>query len=326
MSNHNDFAERLVTTAIPVVSDKSTVGEVMNLLKSRVSKFETINYIYVINDENALCGVLSVRELLLLDKDSSISSHMVTKLVTARPHTRQERVAQLALKSSLKAIPVVTKNNVFLGVISSDRILNILNQEHTEDVLRFAGVRHKHDEVDVTKALLDESSFSHVKRRLPWLTLGLLGGILAAVVVEKFEVTLASQLILAAFIPAIVYMADAVGSQTQMLFIRALSINQNVPLRKYLVRELSVNSILGVLLAVFIFGASFWWHESILISSILGLSIFLTVCFTVIIAIILPWFFHVRGQDPAVASGPLATVLRDIVSLCVYLGVATALL
>ena len=150
----------------------------------------------------------------------------VTDFVTVRTSTDQERVAHLALKYNIKAVPVVSKDHTFLGVVPSDKILEILNREHTEDVLRFAGVRHKHSPVQ--DVLLDQSPLTHVKSRLPWLVIGLLGGVLAAFVIGIFEETLAHELLLAAFIPAIVYMADAVGSQTQMLFVRALAVDHNL--------------------------------------------------------------------------------------------------
>lgn len=326
MSHVNESAGRILTKAVPCVAEDATAAQVERLLRDQSEDFETINYLYVVSKEQILKGVLSVRELFRLPNQAKIGDFMQKKIISVRPHTDQERVAQVALKHNLKAVPVVTKEGEFLGVVSSDTILSVLNQEHTEDVLRFAGVRHKHTKTAPGELLLSGSPFMHVRLRLPWLVLGLVGGVAAAVVVGWFESTLAEQLILAAFIPAIVYMADAVGSQTQMLFIRALSVDETLSVGKYLKRELIVNFLLGLVLSVLAFCLSFVWLQSILVSSILGISIFLTVWFTVIVAIALPWFFSRAGQDPAVASGPLATVVRDIVSLCIYLLVATTLL
>jgi len=314
-----------MTDAVPVVLDGTTVGEVESLLRTGASTFETVNYIYVVSSHHELVGVFSVQELFRMKGYEKLSAYNEQKLITVRPHTDQEHVAHLALKHNIKAVPVISKDHQFLGVVPSDKILEVLNQEHTEDLLRLAGVRHKH-QGHVSDILLTNSPIAHVRMRLPWLVLGLLGGVGAAAVIGMFEDILASELILAAFIPAIVYMADAVGSQTQMLFVRALSVDHTLKIVPYLLRESIVNALLGLALAALIFVVSLFFAGSIMISSILSISIFLTVVCTVLVAILLPWFFHVRGHDPAIASGPLATVVRDILSLVIYLSVASSFL
>ncbi len=327
MKHIAETAGRIMTTAVPVVTEQATVREVEMLLQKESKHLNTINYIYVTDASGALSGVVSIRELFSLPKEAVIGAHTQRALVTARPHTDQERVAHLALKHNLKAIPVVSKERVLLGVVPSDTILTVLNQEHTEDVLRFAGVKsHARTETDLSDLLSNSAPFTHVKARLPWLLLGLMGGVVAAFVVGKFEATLAHELILAAFIPAVVYMADAVGSQTQMLFIRSLALDHGLRMWSYLWRELRVNFILGLVLSGVAFLVSYLWLFSLPVSSILSVSLFLTVWCTVLIAIALPWYFHNRGYDPAIASGPLATVVRDIISLLIYLGVASLIL
>jgi magnesium transporter len=315
----------LMTTAVPVVSKETTAGEIESLLRSSALTFETVNYIYIINSHHELIGVVSVQELFRMKSFENLQAFTDRSLVTVRPHTDQERVAQLALKYNIKAVPVISKDHRFLGVVPSDKILEVLNHEHTEDVLRFAGVRHKH-QGHVSEVLLTNSPMTHVRMRLPWLVLGLLGGVGAAAVIGMFEDILASQLVLAAFIPAIVYMADAVGTQTEMLFIRALSVDLTLKIRPYLFRELAVNSILSLVLGAIIFTVSLIWIKSLLVSTILGVSIVTTVLFTTMVAIVLPWLFHIRGHDPAVACGPLATVICDITSLGIYLLIATIFL
>jgi magnesium transporter len=321
-----DSAARKLTKAVPVVGLGETVAQVETLLRSRATEFDTINYVYVVDAAKKLVGVISIKEILRLGGNVPIKESMVKASVFVRPHTDQEKVAQLALEHSLKAIPVVDKDHVFQGVVPSDVILEILNQEHTEDVMRFAGVSRQHGDRSAVDVLLRAPSRTHVKLRLPWLVLGLLGGVGAAAVVEQFEATLADQLILAAFIPAIVYMADAVGSQTQMLFVRSLALDQRLNIKSYLVREVMVNFVLGLILAGLIFIISLVWVGVFTVSLILAVSVFLTVWFTVLVAIMLPWLFSRLGHDPAIASGPLATVVRDIASLLIYLGVASALI
>ena len=210
-----------------------------------------------------------------------------------------------------------------LGVIPSDVILNILHNENIEDVLRFAGVNKLKDPaVSIIKA----SAAIHFRKRLPWLILGLFGGIVAALVIGFFEEALRVHLALAAFIPAVVYMADAVGSQTQIIFVRSLALNHKLNLKKYIWREARVNLFLALVLGVIISIVSLLWWKSSLLGIILGVSIFLTILTAMAVAIFLPWLFSKFKYDPAIASGPFATVIRDILSLLIYFGIAQVML
>jgi magnesium transporter len=324
MSEAKGTIKSLLTSAVPVVKSSTTAYEAEQLLRARANEYETINYLYIVDDNNLLKGVLSIQELFHLEPNSNLESFVRSNLITVHADAEPSVVAELALRNTIKAIPVLDSAGVLLGVVPSDQIIKILSHEHTRDVLRLAGVTHK--DTHAHDVLLNNSAWSHVKMRLPWLVLGLIGGMAAAAVVGFFEETLANELILAAFIPSIVYMADAVGAQTQMLFVRVLSIDANLKLRTYLFRETIVNGLLGLVLGLLIFAVSLVWIKSFVVSLILGLSIFLTVLFTVLVAIFLPWILFKRGQDPAVASGPLATVIRDILSLCIYLLVASVFL
>ncbi len=318
-----DTAGRHMTTAVPVVSVDTTAGQAEQFVRDNASDLASINYIYLVKENRVLAGVLSIKELFRLPPSTPLASYAERSMFTARPRTDQEHVAQLALEHNVKAVPIVSKTGEFLGVVPSEVILDVLSKEHTEDVLRFAGVDH---EVGGPDMLLDAPPLTHVRSRLPWLVVGLVGGLVAAVVVSMFEGTLADQLILAAFIPAIVYMADAVGAQAQMLFIRALAIDRDLVLRSYLAREIVVNFLLAIVLALLAVILSYVWIGSPVITAILGISIFLTVCFTVLVAVLLPWILQQRGHDPATASGPIATVIRDIASLLIYFGVASVFL
>lgn len=323
MTHSGNSIQALLTTAVPVVTKNTTAYEAEQLLRTRANEFETVNYLYLVDEQKRLIGVLSLQELFHLSAHATVAP-FVRPTVSVGVSAKQIEVADLALKHTIKAIPVVGQNQEFLGVVPSDKILQILSHEHTKDVLRLAGVHHAHSSAH--EAVLQDSPFTHVKMRLPWLILGLFGGVAAAMVVGFFEETLADELILAAFIPAIIYMADAVGTQTEMLFVRALSVQKDLNIKSYIIRESVVNALLGLVLGSIIFVVSFVWIKSLLISSILGISIVTSVLFTTMVAIVLPWMFYIRGQDPAVASGPLATVICDISSLGIYLLVASLFL
>jgi len=184
-----------------------------------------LNYIYIIDRERKLAGVLSLKDVFQKSEESKIENLMAKDVIKARPHTDQERVAILALRHNLKSVPVVDKRDIFLGVVPSDVILEILHSENVEDILRFAGISKR-------GATLNETLQAPVsvltKIRLPWLIFGLFGGLFAAQIVTFFEGSLRIHFVLAAFIPLIVYMADAVSVQAQTLFIRSLALDSRL--------------------------------------------------------------------------------------------------
>ncbi len=319
---NKETAEHLLTSRVPVVTMGMSVGDAIALLTQEAKQQATINYLYVVDDMRMLKGVVSVREIWSIPKEEPIEDHMTRELVTVRPHTDQERAAHLALKHNLKAVPVVDKKGVFLGVVASDTILRVLQAEHTEDLLHLAGVR-KH--TMTADSLIHAPVAVHVRARAPWLILGLLGGGAAAVVVDLFAEVFANELLLAAFIPAIVYLADAVGSQTQTLFVRALALEQQLAIAPYMRRELLVNICLAALLSLL---CALLVIPFVTLPVLLTLttSVFLTVVAAMGVALFLPWLFTRLEYDAAIASGPLATVVRDILSLAVYLTVAQCFL
>ncbi|HDQ16505.1 MAG TPA: magnesium transporter [Candidatus Vogelbacteria bacterium] len=314
-----ESAGKLMTQAVPVINNQATVADVQNLIIKKTKDFENINYIYITDEENKLEGVISIKELFRREKGDLVKDFMETNLVVVRSRTDQEKVAMLALKHSLKDIPVIDSNYRLLGIVPSDIILDIIHRENQEDHLLLAGISHRNSEILLNQLPM----ISYYKKRLPWLIVGLIGGILAAFIVSFFEKVIADMMILAAFIPAVVYMADAVGGQTQIIFVRQLAIDQTTNFRSYLKKETIVGFLLSVTLSFLLALFVVWWWQSVILASILGLSFFFTIIFAIILAIVIPWLFQVYNYDPAVASGPLATVIRDIVSVIIYFVVAT---
>jgi magnesium transporter len=265
-------------------------------------------------------GVFSIKDVFQKPYETKISDILTSDIVKAHLHTRQEKVALLALKNNLKAIPVVDKENIFLGVVPSDVILEILHNENVEDALLGAGI---HKFKDPVVSIIHASAFLHFKKRLPWLVLGLVGGTLAAFIVNAFTEILKIQLILAAFIPSIVYIADAVGAQTQTLYIRSLAIDNKLNFKKYVLREIRVGLSLALVLAAIMGAVGLLWYQVPLLGLVLALSFFSTIVIAVIVAILLPSLFLKLKLDPAITSGPFATIVRDISSLLIYFLIAT---
>jgi magnesium transporter len=307
-----DSAGAIMTSNVPTCSGHSSIGDIELMLVNQPTEFETINYIYVLDQHRKLCGVISIKELFKNAKHVLASKVMKPSLVVAHVHTDQERVAFLAIKHNIKAVPVTDREGHFLGIIPSDVIMRTLDSEHVENFLKSAGISGRHM----------PSSKKQVWQRFPWLSLGLIGGVAAAVLIGNFESVLEEMMVLAAFVPAIVYIADAVGAQTQTLLIRSIALNENFSFKRYAGQELKVGFLIAVIFAAAIglIGWLFW--DSLLLGAIFFTSFFFTIQLAVGIAMCLPYAFYKFGFDPAIASGPFATIVRDITSLIIYFGTA----
>ncbi len=311
----------LPLSQVPLAKVSDTISDVVKTLLKNIKELETINYIYVIDKEGKLKGVISIKEIFAIDKENLVVDIMKKELVRARPRTDQERVAFLALKHNLKAIPVVDKTEKLLGVISSDIILNTLHKEATEDILRLAGVQDRFA-IDMTKM----STGALVKARIPWLLVGLAGGILAARILGFFEATLETQIILVFFIPVMLYLSSAVAIQSQTIFIRSLTINPGLAVKTYFLKEIKVGGSLAIICAILLGISSFFFKVSPLIGIILGLSVFLSTTLVVAISIFIPWFLQESKKDPAIGAGPFINVISDVSTLIIYFSVASIMI
>jgi len=318
-----ESAGRRMIAKVPRVDSRASVADIRKMLIEKIRELETINYIYVVDGSKKLKGVVSVKDVFLWPESTAVSEIMTKDLISVRPHTDQEKAAILAVRHSLKAVPVVDKENHLLGVISSDVISNILYSENLEDVLSFAGVGKLKDP---SVSIINAPALIHFQKRLPWLVLGLAGATVSVFVVSFFENILKEQLALAAFIPAVVYMADAVGTQVQTLFIRSIAISTKIDLKKYIWREVKVNFLLAFLLGITISLIPLFRGQSGLLGAILGVSIFVAMFTAMIVAMFISWVLDRMKCDPAIASGPLTTIIQDILSLLIYFSVAQVML
>ena len=318
-----ESAGKRMISNVPTALPEEKISQIRKRLFEKAGDFETINYIYILNQKGELKGALSLKDIFQKKENVKVEDLMVKEVVKVRPSADQERVAILALKHNLKAIPVVNKENVFLGVVPSDTILEILHTEDVEDILRFAGISKKGTVFNKT---LHDSVGLSAKIRLPWLIFGLFGGLLAAQIVSFFEGSLKAHFVLAAFIPLIVYMADAVGVQAQILFIRSLALDSRLEIKRYFLKEIKISLVVALILGFLLSLITFLWFGLLNVGVILGVSLFLTVICAGIIAVLIPWILQYLKKDPAIGSGPFATIVRDILSLLLYFLIASLLL
>ena len=314
---------RYLVEAVPTVGPHMNVKEVLVLLQEKAKTYEDINYLYVLTKEKKLAGMIPLSGLLAASSESAtmMQDLMFKEPVTIRPHTHQERAVKMAIENKLTSLPIIDKNGIFVGALTQRNILHILREEHVEDLLHFGGIQADQPLVDIFKA----RTGSLIKLRLPWLILGLAGGMIATYIVQLFEVTLQKELTLAFFIPVIVYMSGAVNTQTQTLFIRGLAL-EKINVRKYLAREIIIGFVIGLVSSALIALYALSLFQNATVALIVGISMLAGVTSSVIFAVFIPWLLLRSGKDPAIGSGPFSTIIQDILSIVIYFLVASAIL
>jgi len=257
----NTAGSRIVT-AFPRVKIGEKIKDVEKTLLEEAHKFDAIDYVYVVDDNNALKGVISIKELHASNKDADVEQIMKKKLVVARPLSHQETIVYLALSNKIKAIPVVDREKHLLGIVPYDTILEIFNEEVREDVFKFGGIFHK---VGKEYTTIKSSAVTMIKTRLPWLVIGVLGGTITASVISSFEHVLNTLLALAAFAPVLAYLSDAVGTQSETLVVRSIALDPKLSLKSYFAREFAVALSLALTCAFLLSAIAFvGWRNSTL--------------------------------------------------------------
>jgi magnesium transporter len=280
-------------------------------------------YIYVIDEYGHLVGVVSLRQLVISKPETKMKDIMITDVVSVSTDVDQEEVAKLVARYDLLAIPVVDMRNKLVGIITVDDVIDVIREEATEDILKMAGAGDE---------MVDSWSISRsLKRRLPWLAITWLGGIVAAMMISSYQSTLKSLLPLAAFIPIVIGMGGNVGIQSSTVIVRGLAIGRISvkQLGKTISRELLIGLVLGffygILLGVvgFIKYRSLQMLQPFLIGGIIGLSTLSAMMIAALIGTFLPFLFERIRIDPAVATGPLVTSAMDVTGIFVYFSIAS---
>ncbi|MGQ9688877.1 MAG: magnesium transporter [Desulfobaccales bacterium] len=318
-----ETAGRVMTVRVPVVRPEATLADIERLLLKQAKAFDSISYVYVVDQTGRLQGVISIKEVFQQGKHTPATQVMTTSLVTASPLDDQERVVHLALGHNLRAVPLVDDKGLFCGVVLSKALLHTLYQEASEDMLRLVGIKRSAFMFD---NVLQLSILKSLEHRTPWLFLGLMGGMLAAGIIGQFEHTLQQNLILAAFIPLMVYMADAVGTQMEAFIIRDLAVNPNLDFGHYLLRQMLIVGLIGIASSLLLLALVLLLYRTAQVGLVLAMSLFLAIFSSVLTGLVVPYGFGKLRLDPANASGPVATIIQDIFSVTILFLVASWLL
>lgn len=314
----SETASEHVRTLVPVVAPHTRVSEVRRSLEG--ATFESATHIGVC-DGRKLVGVLKIEDLFGALADAKVSDIMDGDPPVVASGVDQEKAAWKAVQHGESALAVVDDAGRFIGFLPPDRLLAVLLHEHDEDMARVSGFLR---DTSMARTASEEPISRRLWHRVPWLLLGLAGAILAADIVGLFERELQANVMIAFFIPGIVYLADAVGTQTEALIIRGLSVG--VPIGSVLRREIITGLVIGLALAMVFYPIGVWrWGRDGIVLAV-ALAIFGACATANLVAMALPWILHRLGIDPAFGSGPLATVIQDLLSIMIYLAIASMLL
>ena len=302
------------TARVPVAAPHDRVGDLRAGLAGQ--RLESARAVAVLAD-GRLVGVVSIEALLAAPADALVEAIMDADPPTVSPGVARERAAWAMVQRGEASLAVVEDDGRFVGFIPPHRLLAVLLTEHDEDLARIGGYLAS---TQRARMAAEEPIGRRLWHRLPWLLVGLAGAMLSALIVGSFEEQLSQQVLLAFFVPAVVYMADAVGTQTETVLIRGLSVG--IHLREVVRREILTGVVIGLLVGVAFapFALVAWGEADVAVA--VGLALIASCSVATVVAMTLPALFHRFGRDPAFGSGPLATVIQDLLSIIVYFAIA----
>ena len=321
MAYPEDSAGILMYTDVFTLHEETRAKEAIAALQDQ-EEAEMVFYLYAIDNEGALTGVISLRDLVTTPGDTMLKDIMSKKVHAVRPETDQEEVARIVSQYNFLAVPVIDSEEKLLGIVTVDDVVDVIREEATEDFLKMVGAGEDRE-------ILLKSSWENARMRLPWLFASWVGGIFAAFIIGVFDDVLQNTIALAAFIPVIIGMGGNIGTQSSTIIVRGLATGrvgfENSA--KILFKEIRVGLILGILYGILL--GLFAIFRFLEISPILGLVVGLSICASMLIAAtigsLVPLILDRFDIDPAVATGPFVTTAIDILGVALYFWIAGAL-
>jgi magnesium transporter len=332
-SHPEGTAGAVMTSDYATLSPEQSAADAIAKLRREAPDKETIYYSYVVDSGRKLIGLVSLRDLILARPEKRVEDIMHRDLIFARTTDDQEEAARKIAKYDLIALPVVSGNDVLVGIITHDDAIDIINQEHTEDMEKFMAIAGSHE----TGAYLRTSSWQHVKNRCVWLVILAALGLISGYIVQSYEGMLLQFAVLATFMPMLADTGGNTGSQSATLIVRALAVREISPrdILRVLWKEFQVGLPLALLLAVLAFGRVVFFSgsagrpEGFSIGSVglaIGAALGIQVLTATLIGALLPLGAAKLRFDPAVVASPALTTIVDITGLFIYFTTAKFLL
>lgn len=310
----------LMTSAEVVLHKDISVAEALEHLRTVAPDTESIYYLFVVDDQVRLVGVVSLRQLVIATPSTRIGDIMDTDAISVQVDTDQEEAARLMARYDLLALPVVDEEGHLLGVITHDDLVDVLEDEATEDIFRLGGVPEEQPP--------DVSFFSALRTRLPWLVLNLGTAMASATVLSLFEGTIAQIAVITAFFPIVAGVSGSAGTQTLTVIVRGLALGEleTRDAVRALIREVTIGLSNGLAVGILVAIIALIWKGTPMLGFVVGIATLLNMITAGFAGVIVPMAMQSLKIDPALASPVLVTTLTDTLGYLVYLSIATILL
>ncbi len=317
-----DSAGRIMTDEFIEVPDTATVQEAIEKVREKGEDIDVPHYVYIVDENHKPVGVVSLRKLVFAKPDEKVINIAEKPVIYARAIDDQEKIARIFKKYHFLALPIVDWSGRLVGVVTADDVVDIMEEEATEDFQKMAAITPVEEE-----EYFKGKTFFQALRRLPWLIALLIAETFSGEVIEKYSSFIASVIALSYFLPTLTATGGNVGSQSATVVVRGIATGEmKGSIWKILARELLVGLILGSMLAVIMFGRALITVEDTKVSLVVSLALLSVVIISNILGTILPVFFKWLKIDPAFSSSPLISTMMDIIGLFVYFEIATKLL
>ena len=317
-----DTAGRIMTPEYIAIKEYLTATEAQEQIRSLARDSEVSYYLYVTDDSKRLIGILSLKDLILASPEQTLGQIMTRDVVYAHTDTDREEVARLIQRYDLLALPIVDREDHLVGVVTVDDVIDILQEEATEDIYKMGAVQSDGDSY-FQKSLLEVA-----KKRTPWLLILLITNSITILIMSSYEAVLEEVVALAFFTPLLIDAGGNVGAQSSTVVIRGLSTDELRDKKPSFVifRELMAGGMLGIILGILVIVVVFVFLGRGEISVTVGVSLLSITMIAATTGAALPFLFHSLGFDPALMSAPLITTVVDILGILIYLNIAKVLL
>lgn len=314
-----DSAGGLMAKELVRVNENWNVLTCVKEMRAQAENVTRVHSIYVVDDDDKLKGRLSLKDLLTTSTKTHIKDVYIPKVDYVKVSDKSEEVAKIMSKYDLEAIPVVDEIGRLVGRITIDDIVDVIKEEADKDYQLAAGISQ-----DVEA---DDSIWELTRARLPWLILGLFGGLGAAAIMGGFEEMIAKHAILFFFTPLIAAMAGNVGVQSSAIIVQGLA-NDDLKgsISNRLVKEMLLSLLNGLILAILLLFFTWMWKGDFATASAISISLVAVILVAGIIGTFIPLFLNQRGIDPAIATGPFITTSNDIFGILIYFWIARIIL
>jgi len=316
MRFHEESAGGIMEAEFVAVRETATIDGAIDVVRASADEIENLQKVYVVNEAGQLTGVLKVLDLIVHPRTSSVREHMETQVIAVPVDMDQEEVAAMFGKYDEFALPVVDHDNRLVGRITVDDIIDVIEEEASEDIAHIAGTTE--DEIG------EPSVFKVSRSRLPWLAAGLVGELFNALLMDRYQITIRTFVTLVFFVPLIVATAGNTGMQGAIVVVRELALGEIDVLdtARRVLKELTVGLLNGLVLGAFLFAVVTLWQHDIGLGLLLWSALMTVMLVAALVGSSIPLILQRWGIDPAISMGPFITMLNDVLGLAIYLALA----